>query len=268
MMKKIVSKIIASMLVLIMLLAYTATIGIYAKKVYATENTLEVQGVKTNNENVEFDAYFVNGKTKTHEIESKIGEGSSIYLSIAVKNAGYLKNTKVEFVGNEENSNANFLVKELTQANQAISAVNTTENYIELNQINKNEQANIQIPICFDNKDKISSFRNDRDNMYSELANNYSQIINNANSSNDIISQYQQKLSGLIEEKNQILMVENVIKSKGIEDVVIVITNNEKANVILKSDDLTEALAAQIMQVVVDQLNIKANNISIENIKT
>ena len=62
-------------------------------------------------------------------------------------------------------------------------------------------------------------------------------------------------------------MVENVIKSKGIEDVVIVITNNEKANVILKSDDLTEALAAQIMQVVVDQLNIKANNISIENIK-
>lgn len=156
MMKKIVSKIIASMLVLIMLLAYTATIGIYAKKVYATENTLEVQGVKTNNENVEFDAYFVNGKTKTHEIESKIGEGSSIYLSIAVKNAGYLKNAKVEFEGNEENSNANFLVKELTQANQAISAVNTTENYIELNQINKNEQANIQIPICFDNKDKIS----------------------------------------------------------------------------------------------------------------
>ena len=120
----------------------------------------------------------------------------------------------------------------------------------------------------YNNKDKISSFRNDRDNMYSELANNYSQIINNANSSNDIISQYQQKLSGLIEEKNQILMVENVIKSKGIEDVVIVITNNEKANVILKSDDLTEALAAQIMQVVVDQLNIKANNISIENIKT
>lgn len=120
----------------------------------------------------------------------------------------------------------------------------------------------------YNNKDKISSFRNDRDNMYSELANNYSQIINNANSSNDIISQYQQKLSSLIEEKNQILMVENVIKSKGIEDVVIVITNNEKANVILKSDDLTEALAAQIMQVVVDQLNIKANNISIENIKT
>lgn len=156
MMKKIVSKIIASMLVLIMLLAYTATIGIYAKKVYATENTLEVQGVKTNNENVEFDAYFVNGKTKTHEIESKIGEDNSIYLSIAVKNAGYLKNAKVEFAGNEENSNANFLVKELTQANQSISAVNTTENYIELNQINKNEQANIQIPICFDNKDKIS----------------------------------------------------------------------------------------------------------------
>lgn len=120
--------------------------------------------------------------------------------------------------------------------------------------------------VVFNNDDKISSFRNDRDNMYSELANNYSQIINNSNSSSDIISEYQQKLSSLIEEKNQVLMVENIIKSKGVEDVVIVITNGDKANVMLKSEEVTETLAAQIMQIIVDQFSINANDITIENI--
>ena len=78
---------------------------------------------------------------------------------------------------------------------------------------------NDQVDIYSENKeeDKISSFRNDRDNMYSELANNYSEIINNENSSADIITEYQQKLSALVEEKNQVLMVENIIKSKEIK---------------------------------------------------
>lgn len=116
------------------------------------------------------------------------------------------------------------------------------------------------------NEDKITKFRNDRDNMYSELANNYSQIINNSNSSDDLIEQYQEKLSTLVEEKNQVLMVENIIKSKGVDDVVIVITAGKKANVIIKKQDIDETVIAQIMQTVVDQLNISANNITIENI--
>ena len=115
-------------------------------------------------------------------------------------------------------------------------------------------------------EDKITSFRNDRDNMYSELANNYSEIINNENSNEETITEYQQKLSALIEEKNQVLMVENIIKSKGVEDIVIVLTNSQKANVIVKAEEITESLAAQIMQTIVDQLNIDVNNITIENV--
>ena len=112
----------------------------------------------------------------------------------------------------------------------------------------------------------IASFRYDRDNMYSELSNNYSNIINNSNSTADIVSEYQDKLSKLIEEKNQIVMVENVIRSKNIEDVVIIPTTSGKYNVIVKTDELDETLVAQIMQIIVDQLGVDANNISIEKI--
>ena len=155
-MKKIIRKIIASEIVMVMLLAYASTIGIYAKKVYAAENELEVQGVKTNNENVEFDAYFVSQNSKTHETESKIGEENSINIGIAVKNAGYLKNAKIEFGANEKNKTANFKLQDLAQENKAVAKLNKEENSIELNQINKDKQVSVQIPISFDNKDTIT----------------------------------------------------------------------------------------------------------------
>ena len=69
----------------------------------------------------------------------------------------------------------------------------------------------------------------------------------------------------LIKQKNLITMVENVIKAKGIEDIVIIPTNNDNINVVIKSkEDLTQQQIAQIQQILVDQLGANANKISIE----
>lgn len=112
--------------------------------------------------------------------------------------------------------------------------------------------------------DSISVFKYDRDNMYSELSENYSNIIKNVNSSNEQIKEYQKKLDELIEEKNLITMVENVIKSKGVDEIVIIPTNNENINVILKSSKkISDDKIAQIQQIIVDQLGAKANKLSI-----
>ena len=112
--------------------------------------------------------------------------------------------------------------------------------------------------------DSISVFKYDRDNMYSELSENYSNIIKNVNSSNEQVKEYQKKLDELIEEKNLITMVENVIKSKGIEEIVIIPTNNENVNVVLKSSEkISDEKIAQIQQTIVDQLGVKANKLSI-----
>lgn len=112
--------------------------------------------------------------------------------------------------------------------------------------------------------DSISVFKYDRDNMYSELSENYSNIIKNVNSSNEQVKEYQKKLDELIEEKNLITMVENVIKSKGIDEIVIIPTNNENVNVVLKSSEkISDEKIAQIQQTIVDQLGVKANKLSI-----
>ncbi len=113
-------------------------------------------------------------------------------------------------------------------------------------------------------EDSISVFKYDRDNMYSELSENYNKIINNENTTKEQINEYQQKLDKLISDKNLITMVENVIKSKGIEDIVIIPTNNDNINVVVKSkEDLKDEQIAQIQQILVDQLGADANKLSI-----
>ncbi len=111
----------------------------------------------------------------------------------------------------------------------------------------------------------LAVFKYDRDNMYSELSENYNSVIKNEKSSEKEIKEYQQKLSEIIKQKNLIIMVENVIKAKGIEDIVIIPTNNDNINVVIKSkEDLTQQQIAQIQQILVDQLGANANKISIE----
>ncbi len=113
-------------------------------------------------------------------------------------------------------------------------------------------------------ENSISVFKYDRDNMYSELSENYNKIINNQNTAKEQINEYQKKLDSLIEEKNLITMVENVIKSKGIDDIVIIPTNNENINVVVKSkDELKAEQIAQIQQILVDQLGADAKKLSI-----
>lgn len=111
----------------------------------------------------------------------------------------------------------------------------------------------------------LAVFKYDRDNMYSELSENYNNVIKNEKSSDAEVKEYQQKLSQLIKQKNLITMVENVIKAKGIDDIVIIPTNNDNINVVIKSqEELTQQQIAQIQQILVDQLGADANKISIE----
>lgn len=110
----------------------------------------------------------------------------------------------------------------------------------------------------------IAVFKYDRDNMFSELSENYRQIIANTNTSADKINEYQIKLNELLCKKNLITMVENIIKSKQIDDVVIIPTNNDNLNVIIKSKvEITKEQIAQVQQTLVDQFGISASKITI-----
>ena len=69
-----------------------------------SDNQLSSQDSKTNNKNVEFNAYFNDGShNQMFEVNS---EEAKIYLKINVIDAGYLENGVIEF------QNSNFKLKE------------------------------------------------------------------------------------------------------------------------------------------------------------
>ncbi len=131
----------------------------------------------------------------------------------------------------------------------------------------KNVEENIDISSIKED-DSIAVFKYDRDNMFSELIETYNNIINNDNTSVENVNSYQEKLNLLIEKKTLINMVENVIKSKGVEDIVIIPTNNDNLNVVVKTqEELEPDLVAKIQQIIVDEMGVDANKISITNSK-
>ena len=129
-MSKILSKIIATCLTIIMLLTNILIIGVYfAGKVVAIEDgSLEAQSSTTNHQNVEFDAYFKEGETEKHTGVFEVGDNNAIlYLKLNVKKEGYLKNAKVTL------ENANYEINTNIGASQIVQEI--SENQILYKQI-------------------------------------------------------------------------------------------------------------------------------------
>lgn len=108
----------------------------------------------------------------------------------------------------------------------------------------------------------LSSFKNSRDNMFSELEENYTAVISKS-ASKDETKIYQEKLDDVIKKKHLIEIVEGIIKAKGISEIVIVPTE-DKYNVMVKTNTkLTEAQANMIEKIIEDEFNVSADKIKI-----
>ena len=108
----------------------------------------------------------------------------------------------------------------------------------------------------------LSVFKTSRDNMFSELEENYEQVISNSVSTEEV-SLYQEKLDAVVKKKHLIEIVEGIIKAKGIEEIVIVPTD-DKYNVMVKLESkLTQAQASMIQKIIEDEFNVPADKIRI-----
>ena len=147
--KKAIQKIIAIFVILILILADFAIIG-------ANVVSYAIDMVVTNNENVEFSAYFVNSQNEQiKETDYDInGEDLKLYVEISVKNEGYfngeisLEDSSFKF--NQDSSNEN--IKSIE------------DNKVTLNQINAGKTATIELGISYNNSEKVSTRSLNMDN--------------------------------------------------------------------------------------------------------
>lgn len=106
--------------------------------------------------------------------------------------------------------------------------------------------------------------RLDRDTMYSQSLDTYQKIIDNTNISEDQKAIAQEEISKINEQKNSIMIAENLIKVKGFEDLIIFV-NGENVSVIIKADKLEEQDISQIQNIITRELGAKIENINISN---
>lgn len=138
------NKIIASALVFVMMLAHVSTIGSSFGVVFATNSKLKNQNSKTQHQNVEFSTYFEGEK---YEEIKNIEEKNKVVAKISVKEAGYLKNARVDFVG------SNFKILNEINSDKVAKIEN---NSIVLNQIDNGETVQLELPFTFETKNVIS----------------------------------------------------------------------------------------------------------------
>lgn len=149
--------------------------------------------------------------------------------------------------------------------NEIANEVSTeVSNEIEGNNIDDNNSETQETNANISTNEYFTNSRLERNTMYSQRIENYQDILNNTNVSETQKKTAQEEITKLNEEQNAIMIAENIIKTKGIEDLVIFV-NGESINVIVKGDDLKEEEIAQIQNIVTRELGAKIENIHIMN---
>ena len=136
------------------------------------------------------------------------------------------------------------------------------ENKIEENKIEENQ---VQTSVKADEDQELQYFAESRleiEKMYSQMIESYQKILQNTAISEAQREIAQNEIKKINDIKNSIMIAENLIKNKGIEDVIIFI-NGESVNIIVKANDLSQEQIAQVQNIVTRELKVEIENIHI-----
>ena len=195
-----------------------------------------------------------------------------LVLSLMLITAGYLNyndniQTSTEIAGigdatlvssNLSNSINNELESEIqttnsnTTTNEIASSVSTTEESIQTNAETTSEE------------EYFTSSRLERDTMYSQMLESYQKIIDSTTTTEKQKSAAQEEINNINKIKNAIMISENLIKTKGFEDVII-FSNDDSISVVIYKDKLGKEDIAQIQSIIAREMGAKIDDIHIMN---
>lgn len=148
---------------------------------------------------------------------------------------------------------------------QLVNANEVSQNNMEsdTNQENiVNEVKNTNISEQTQEDSYFDETRLEREKMYSQMLENYQKILETNNLSSDEKKNAQEEIKEINNEKNAIMIAENLVKTKGFKDIII-FKNNGNVTAIIKADKLEEKEISQIQNIITRELNVSINKINI-----
>ena len=203
------------------------------------------------------------------------GEGED-----ALATSGLADNAEVAEIGDAKPVSSNSLTNEESSCISSEKNNNISNNTVSSNVV-KNEENQSKTNIASNNvengektvttstknnDDYFTNSRLTRDTMYSQMIESYQKILNNTSVSADQKAISQTEIKKINDLKNSIMICENLIKTKGINDVVI-FANDTSISVIIKTngEEVTKEQAAQIQNIVAREMKAEIENIHISN---
>ena len=171
---------------------------------------------------------------------------------------------KIANIGDAQLVSSNVVSEE--DFNQQESTINSLveNNMIESDETNSNNTVSTSSSVSKNDKDYISTSKLDRDTMYSQMLETYENILNSNNSLETQKQSASEEIKKINNVKNSIMICENLIKTKGFDDVVIFV-NGESVSVIVEDEQLDTEEVAKIQNIISRELNAKVENIHISN---
>ena len=182
----------------------------------------------------------------------KMKKGSVVIyiLALMLVTAGYwayLSNeTKtIETVSSENQNTTDEHLGDATLVNSNDVTNETTDNKKETNETNtETTSAETTKTDDYFQESKLS-----RDTMYSQTLETYQKMLDNANVSEEQKAIVTQEITKLNQEKNAIMICENLLSTKGFEKCVIFV-NVDSVSVIIEKDELKQEEIAQVQNIV------------------
>ena len=159
------------------------------------------------------------------------------------------------------------VISEENMAEENISSINNSvleNDTIGNNTITDNNAISTNSNVSKNNKDYFSTSKLDRDTMYSQMIETYEKILNSDNSLETQKQSASEEIKKINDVKNSIMICENLIKTKGFDDVIVFV-NNESISVIVEDEQLDTEEVAKIQNIISREMNAKVENIHISN---
>lgn len=190
-----------------------------------------------------------------------------LVISLMLVTAGYLNFTSTNAQDNTKETVAELGDATLVNSNK-VENENVVENSVEqeISKEVKQEKEEVVKPTNAETTPKEDTYftisKLERENIYSQMLETYQEIYNNANSTQEQKEKAIGEIAKINERRNAIMIAENLILAKGIENVVI-FANENSVSVIAKAETLEPEKIAQIQNIVSRELEVGAEIISI-----
>ena len=198
-----------------------------------------------------------------------------LVIALMLVSAGYLNYSanlnevqKTASIGDAKLVSSNGIVETNTQETALVenqnNEIRTNANETALVENNNEQTEETTKTNAKISNEYFSQTRLNRESMYSQMVESYQKILENESIASDQKAIAQTEIKNINDTKNKIMICENLIKTKGIDDVIIFV-NDKSISVVVKAENLEEDKIAQIQNIIAREMNTQINDIHISN---